>query len=151
MARIGLLSLLTQLFETVFVPPAVIAEATRDLDRPGARRIHQALANSQLTERPVSAKSAELTTLTLALDEGEAEALALAQELQLSALIDERKGRRVAKQLGIGTIGTGAVLIAAKRAALIPAVAPCLEQLRQYGYHLSPTLIATILHRSGED
>ena len=62
MARIGLLSPLTRLFDAVFVPPAVIAGATRDLGRPDAQRIRQALTDGQLTERPVTVKSTNLMT-----------------------------------------------------------------------------------------
>lgn len=150
MARIGLLSLLPRLFDRVYVPPAVISEATQDSSRPGGQVIRQALIGGLLVEKQVTS-SPELAGLTQMLDEGEAEVLTLARELQLPVLIDERKGRRVAARIGIAVIGTGAVLIAAKQAGLIPAVAPHLDHLKQHGYRLSASLVATILQRCDED
>lgn len=43
--------------------------------------------------------------LRLIVDEGEAEAIALAMELNLPLLIDNRKGRKVAEKLGLKFIG----------------------------------------------
>src|SRR5207244_3804846 len=75
-----------------------------------------------------AARVAELRTR---LDPGEAEAIVLALELKADALlIDERRGRQVAAQLGLRPIGVLGVLAAAKSRNLIPAVAPLVEQLR---------------------
>ena len=88
--------------------------------------------------------------MTAVLDEGEAEALLLAQQLGVAILIDERKGRGVAKAMGLTVIGTGAVLIAAKNRGLIASVAPYLVRLQESGYRLSKMLINAILQRCGE-
>jgi uncharacterized protein len=149
LARVDLLLLLPQLFKTVYVPEAVIAEATKDLPRPGATTIQQALQDGLLVTRRVD-QTHELQKLTAVLDEGEAEALMLAQHLRLPVLMDEHRGRSVAKALGITVIGTGAVLIAAKKASLILTVAPYLDRLKQCGYRLSNDLVTTILQRCGE-
>jgi predicted nucleic acid-binding protein len=49
LARIEFLPFLPKLFETVYVPEAVVVEATKDPARPGVRAIRQALQNHLLT------------------------------------------------------------------------------------------------------
>ncbi len=149
LARIELLPVLSQLFTTVYAPAAVVAEATRDADRPGAAAIQQALRDGALVARNVE-PTPELNALTAVLDAGEAEALLLAEHLELPVLIDERRGRGVAKAIGLEVIGTGALLIAAKKRGLITLVAPYLDRLQESGYRLSDTLISAILQRCGE-
>jgi len=48
--------------------------------------------------------------LTKLLDEGESEAITLAKELNLSLIIDEKKGRKIAKNLNIKIIGLLGIL-----------------------------------------
>ncbi len=56
------------------------------------------------------------------LDRGEAEVLALANERSARlVIIDERKGRRYAKRLGLPLTGTVGVLLTAKHSGLIPS------------------------------
>ncbi|MCK5855447.1 MAG: hypothetical protein KAG56_09515 [Sulfurovaceae bacterium] len=57
-------------------------------------------------------KDRELYSILLkTLDSGEAEAIVLAIEMKLSLIIDERKGRKVAKNLGINIFGFIGLLI----------------------------------------
>jgi len=149
LARIGRLSLLRELVGTVFVPAAVVAECVGDCSRPGAVAIQDALAEGLLVARR-SEPTAELETLAQLLDLGEAEALSLAIAEGISVLMDERRGRGVARHLGVPVIGTGAVLIAAKQAHLVDTVAPLVDELQRCGYRLSTPLIAEILRRCGE-
>ncbi len=149
LARVGLLPVLSQLFTTVYASAAVVAEATRDADRPRAAAIQQALRDGALVARNVE-HTPELNALTAVLDAGEAEALLLAEHLELPVLIDERRGRGVAKAIGLEVIGTGAVLIASKNRGLITSVAPYLDRLQESGYRLSDALISAIRQRCGE-
>ena len=146
---VDLLPALPRLFAEVIAPPAVIAEATHDLQRPGAKAIAAALAAGSLQQRTVNL-TAEYRDLADVLDQGEAEALALAAALGAVALVDERRGRRVAAQRGIAVTGTAAVLILAKRRGEIPAIRPLLDELTTAGYRLSSALIADVLRLSGE-
>jgi len=86
------------------------------------------------------------------LDQGEAETIALA--LQSSAaliLMDERKGRKIARSIyGLAVIGTGRLLTEAKKAGLIPAVRPLIDQMRGHGYWLSDKIVTEILRQAGE-
>ena len=90
--------------------------------------------------------------LTSLLDIGEAATISLAlQEPAALVLMDEVKGRRVARNVyGLAVIGTGRVLVEARRAALISEVRPLIEQMRAGGYWLADTIVAEILRQAGE-
>jgi predicted nucleic acid-binding protein len=47
-------------------------------------------------------------------------------------------------------IGTAGLVLAAKNAGLVPAVAPLLDQLVAVGFRLSPKVIAAMLAAAGE-
>ncbi len=98
--RIGRLDLLPKVFDTVFAPPTVAAEVRSPL--------------TWLTVQPVE-NSAFVAALKTQMDEGEAEAIALAVELDNVILIlDDKKARRVAQQIGLKVIGTVGMLLRAK-------------------------------------
>lgn len=86
------------------------------------------------------------------LDEGEAEAIALALELPAKRLlIDERLGRREAIRLGIPITGVLGILIAAKMEGLLPTVKPVMDDLIvRAGFWVSEQLYAEILQAAGE-
>ncbi len=85
------------------------------------------------------------------LDRGEAEVIALAQELKADLVIlDERLARRHARRLGLTLTGTLGVLLKAKERGLVPAVGPLIDQLRQGGIRLGDALVAETLRLAGE-
>ena len=51
------------------------------------------------------------TLLTKTLDKGESEAIVLAKEMNLSLIIDEKKGRKIATNLGINIFGFVGLLV----------------------------------------
>ncbi len=51
------------------------------------------------------------TLLTKTLDKGESEAIVLAKEMNLSLIIDEKKGRKIATNLGINIFGFIGLLV----------------------------------------
>lgn len=70
--------------------------------------------------------------LLMEVDRGEAEAIALAVELDTERLlIDERLGRKVAQRYNLKITGLLGVLIAAKKSKLIDELKPILDQLIQ--------------------
>jgi predicted nucleic acid-binding protein len=85
------------------------------------------------------------------LDRGEAEVIALAQELNADlVIVDERLARRHARRLGLTLTGTLGVLLKAKERRLVPAVGPLISQLRQDGIRLDDALVAEALDLAGE-
>ncbi|MYJ74841.1 MAG: DUF3368 domain-containing protein [Gammaproteobacteria bacterium] len=65
-------------------------------------------------------------------------------------LIDDAKGRDVARRAGIPLVGLAGVLLAAKSKGLLVAVNPVLEDLVGVGYRLSRQLIDGIRRRANE-
>jgi len=65
--------------------------------------------------------------------------------------MDERIGRRCARERNLRVVGLLGTLIVAKQRGLIAAVRPLVEQLRQQaGFYVSDTLLAEVLQRAGE-
>lgn len=91
-----------------------------------------------------------MAQLTELLDRGEAEAIVLAQSMNARLLIDERKGRALARSRGVIVIGTGGVLLLAKREHVIDQIAPILDELASHGYRLSDGLRRELLVLAGE-
>ena len=85
------------------------------------------------------------------LDRGEAEAIGLAEQRSARfLLIDDAKGRRIARQRGVRVVGVAGVLLAAKSQDALGVVAPVLDTLSRAGYRLSPRLVASVLTRADE-
>lgn len=93
----------------------------------------------------------ELTTdvqkgLSSYLDKGEATAISLAAEHENSILIiDEIKGRKVAKEMGISVTGSLGVLVAAKNNGHIQTVKPLIEKIQRTNFRISKELIDQVL------
>ncbi|MCI0529595.1 MAG: DUF3368 domain-containing protein, partial [Nitrospira sp.] len=135
--RIGKLNLLSQVFTTVFVPPAVQAEFGIPVDWLTVKNIQN---------------PAVIAALKTQLDEGEAEAIALAMELgKVFVILDDKKARRVAQQMGLKVIGTIGMLLRAKRKGLITDLEPLLTSLMQAGFHMTDTIRREALRLSVED
>lgn len=85
--------------------------------------------------------------LLLHLDRGESEAIVLAQESQADLLlIDEIKGRSIANQKSMRTIGLLGVLIEAKENNLVNQVKPFLDQLiDDFQFRVHPNLYNRVL------
>ena len=97
-------------------------------------------------------KGKELVRVLLAfLDEGEAEAITLAKERNLPILLDERKGRRIAKSLGVRVEGSLGLLVRAKRRGLVSSVRELIKRMLLRGYYLSRELIEEVLRMAGEE
>ncbi len=85
------------------------------------------------------------------LDPGEASALALALEREKHLLIiDEFKGRREAKQLGLNYTGTFGVLIVAKEKGYINSVTEVINEIKKTDFRISDKLTDEIKRKSGE-
>ena len=147
LAAIGQLDLLHQIYREVVVPEAVFQELTAESGQhPGA--VVREL--DWIRSRSVS-NSAVVMALQLELDAGEAEAIALAQELAADLLlIDEHLGRVVAARLGIRIIGLLGVLIEAKHRRLIAEINPLVDALMNRGFRIGNDLYVRVLEAAGE-
>ncbi|MCC5913570.1 MAG: DUF3368 domain-containing protein [Balneolaceae bacterium] len=85
------------------------------------------------------------------LDKGEATAIALSAEHENSLLIiDEVKGRKAAKEMGISVTGSLGVLVAAKNMGHIQAVKPLTEKIQRTNFRISEELIVRVLEKVNE-
>lgn len=148
LARIGRLELLNRLYGGVVVPTAVMEELQLDSYRPGARALGAALTAGWLEVMTAPTDGLEVKRL---LDPGEAEAILLAEKIACRfLLIDERRGRAVARHRGLPVVGTGGLMLSAKRMGALEAVTPELERLAENGYRLAPKLVEEIRRLAGE-
>jgi predicted nucleic acid-binding protein len=141
------LDLLPHLYGTVYVPPAVEVElqagAERGVDVPHV----DALPWVQIM--PLA--SASSIPIVMDLGRGEAEVIALGLEHPDSRLIlDDTLGRRIARLHKLRITGTVGVVVKAKQAGLLPAVAPILFALQEAGLWLSDALVTEVLRQAGE-
>jgi predicted nucleic acid-binding protein len=85
------------------------------------------------------------------LDPGEASAIALALEKEECLLIiDEFKGRREARQLGLNYTGTLGILIVAKEKGLIISVTEIIKEIGKTDFRIDEKLINEVKRKSGE-
>ena len=105
LASIGKFELLQQLFETIIIPQAVYDEAVVSGREKGGAK--QEISSSEYVEVVSVEDYLAVEVLLDELDQGEAEVIVLAHELNADwVLMDEKKGCRKLTQLGINKIGT---------------------------------------------
>jgi predicted nucleic acid-binding protein len=165
LSGIGQVELLLQRFpEGILIPQAVwreVVEAGRG--QPGSEEVASA---SWITVCDVK-DEALVSLLSMELDKGEAEAIALCCEQQGEiVLLDEKDARRVARRLGLSvgfwvgksgfakqraTLGTVGLLIWAKRIGRITSLREQLDALQTHGdFWLSQAVREKALHAVGE-
>jgi predicted nucleic acid-binding protein len=100
----------------------------------------------------VRVQDTELTASLLEkLDKGESEAITLYKESSADILlIDERRGRKLAKEMNVNIIGSLGILLKAKVEGLIDRIKPSIEILRHSNIRITEDLYAFILQQSGE-
>ena len=138
---VGQIELLRKLFGKVVIPPAVNAELQRS---------HTSFPRwLQVRELRDDAPAARYEHIV---DRGEAEAIALAQELRADRLLmDERKGRQLAQQAGVPVLALVGVILIAKRTHLISSARSLLDQIeREAGFYLTEELKQAALKSVGE-
>ena len=86
------------------------------------------------------------------LGRGEAEAVILAVENPGALLLmDDRRGRLAALNMGVNVIGTLGILLVAKKKGFLPVIAPEIERLQtQIGFRIREDLKVRVLQEAGE-
>lgn len=144
LATCNALELLDSMFGQVYVSKQVFDEVTKQ-DKPFSQQLFDYLDNNAI-DMPILAEFAELP-----LDKGELSAFSLYKKLNADyLLIDEKLGRKFAKNLGFKITGSLGILLLAKQQGLIPAIRPYVEKLNQSPIHLSQQLIDTALKLAQE-
>ncbi|MCT7994229.1 DUF3368 domain-containing protein [Laspinema olomoucense] len=134
LGRIGRLEILPALYDQILIPPV---EREFGVFLPWLR-----------VEIP--ADSGVVDTLKMLVDPGESEAIALAYERGFTIILDDKKARSIARNMGISMIGTVGILIKAKQAGQITELKPVLDELQRNGFYLSEALKAEAIRLVGE-
>ncbi|MCD8351395.1 MAG: DUF3368 domain-containing protein [Planctomycetaceae bacterium] len=139
LAKADLLPMVAQL-PYRFIAPQEVMDELKTGDDLG----YQVVNAPWLDIKPLQSPVPEIIRATL--DKGEAAVIQLALETDISHVcIDDLRGRRIAKAVGLEVIGILGLLGKAKRQGLIPAVAPLIDKLIASGAHYSPELTKAII------
>jgi predicted nucleic acid-binding protein len=135
--KIGELDILHKLFGTI----TTTNEVAQEFDQP---------LPSWFEIRQPTNKSYQLI-IESTVDKGEASAIALAVELDDCLLIiDDLKGRKLARELGLTIIGTIGIIVDAKLAGIIASVKPILIKIKTTNFRITEQLESLILKKAGE-
>ncbi len=120
LALIDAAGVLPRLYSSVLIPPAVAAELSSPKSPPVVAALIRNPPSWLEVRRP------NRVDYSLGLDVGETEAIALAAELGIEAvLMDERKGRRQARKKGLTPVGTLAILEQAAEDVIVRISSHC--------------------------
>lgn len=137
LSNIGELELLKRVYDIVVITPEIAEEY--GIETP-----------DWISIEPVKDKQ-KFKLLNLELDKGEASGIALALENEDSLLIiDEKKGRGIAKKLGIKISGILGVMVKAKETGAVDRIKPLIEKLEKVDFKMSSGLKSQILERVTE-
>lgn len=139
---IGHADVLGALFERVLVPQAVLDELSSARTPPGVI----AWMSSPPSWLEVQARREVFSGVDPNLDGGEREAISLALELGLSALMDEIRGRREAMRHGLEVVGTLGILERAHALKMLD-LRDALAKLQTTSFYLSSKLIEDSIRR----
>ena len=146
LAIIGELKWVRRQFGQVLVPPSVVEEFRLEEGRPGSPALKEAIEEGWiLTESPSNRPL--IRTLRQDLDRGESEAIALATEKNAGRiLLDEREGRRRARNIGLNVTGALGILSRAEREGELTSLSSLLDRLEEEaGFWISAALREQIL------
>ena len=131
------LELLGNLFDEVYITPIILEEIS--IKSP-------IMLPSFMSVKPLKDKTL-FNTLKLLLDLGESEAIALAKEKNIAVIIDEKKGRKIAKDMDLKVIGLlGMIYLNVKKEYLtLEEAESFLDDAINHGYRISKKLIEDTL------
>jgi len=144
LAVIGKLELLEILFDSVKIPFAVWQEITLDK----TNEIYNDI-NSFFKDKVIHISS--FNELNFLMDFGESESIILYNELGADfLLIDDKKARKIAENLGLKCIGILGLLSIAKKKELIQELKPIFELFLKKNRYYSISLLNSILSNHNE-
>jgi hypothetical protein len=138
LAKSNQLNLLTNIIDRVYVPKAVMREIQYKNDM-----VKILIESADFIEvQEVSNQEILSDIQATNLDLGETEAIALALEMNLRLIIDEKSGRKIAQKKGVKIIGLLGILEANFRLEFISymELLYILEDFKRVDYRLSSTL-----------
>ncbi len=136
--KIGHLSILGKLFQKIIIPPSVDAEWLR----PGGYHPPEWLFLESL-----STEASDISNeLSQKIDKGEAEAIALFSTMKVDfLLLDDLKGRQVAKSKGFSVVGTLGILVSARQKGFINNLRTTVEALQRQRFYITDEVLKKAL------
>ncbi len=135
--KIGEMQLLTKTYGEIIITPEVLREF--------GKTVPEWIKQKKVKD---TAKQRDFENLV---DKGEASAIALALELKNSILIiDDKRGRRLAKDRNIKITGTFGTLLRAKNLGVITHIKPIIDKLISTNFRISKEIVEGVLKRAGE-
>lgn len=136
LVQIGEIGVLEKLYGRIIIPNSVFEELIAD--------VAPIEVKNWITNKPnwleIKSVESEIDTDLEILDAGEAEAIQIAKEINADLLIiDEKLGRKIAKQHGLKIVGTIGVLALAKEKNLIN-IDNVIEKLEKTNFYVSNEL-----------
>lgn len=148
--KIKSLDILGTMYKKIIIPKAVYDELIINMDHQSEIDIVQncAFLETKMVEDNLSVS---LLQKQLKLDLGESEAIVLANRINADLIIiDERKARRIAKDIGLNVTGTLGILVEAKQRGLIKELKPLLDKLVKNEIRIGKKLYQDILELVNE-
>lgn len=148
--KIESLDILEKMYKEVIIPKAVYDELIINIDYQSEIDIIRKCTFLQIkiVEENLSVS---LLQKQLKLDLGESEAIVLANNIDADLIIiDERKARRIAKDIGLNVTGTLGILVEAKQRGLVKELKPLLDKLIKNEIRISKILYQDILELANE-
>lgn len=150
--KIGKLDILQDMFGQVQIPEAVFKELTSNVMF--KKEAEEVIACEFIRQMPVdNMKSVDLLRRSTNLDAGESEAIVLADSLEHAVLlIDEAKGRKVAKNMGLNIMGTIGILLVAYEDGFLDkeSIEECIETIRNSKLRISESLLGLLNRKINE-
>ncbi|AEM74929.1 DUF3368 domain-containing protein [Caldicellulosiruptor acetigenus] len=149
-AKLERLDILENLFGTIYISPSVYQELTYSskFEEEKGRIMNAAFLKIKELRNEFAA---EILQRTQAIDKGESETIILAKESNADLLImDEKKGRSVAKLLGLRLTGSLGILLKAKEVGVVSQIEPLIKKLIKENIRISPQLVEEILKQAKE-
>ena len=141
--KINRLDLLEKLFGKILIPQAVFNELTVEANQIKNKKFILVKAVNKF-------ESVGILKRAVGLDQGESEAIVLADELKADLLLmDEAKGRKVSVEMGHKIIGTIGILMAAYEEQELTSdeVKDCIDGLQRSGRHIGQNHYMMLLNR----
>ena len=152
LAIIGELSLLRDQFGDVLIPEAVLEELQVKGNLPGSKDVRDAIKVGWIRIETVK-QDPLVRAMQRDLDKGEAEAIALAMQVNAEwVLMDERDGRKAAKSMKLKVVGVLGILLKAQREGRLRSLRQAMDRLREKaGFYVQADLYNAIIRESDEE
>jgi predicted nucleic acid-binding protein len=137
LGKLDRFDILENIFDTIIIPQGIMDEISVKNDD-----LDNKIINNPIFEIKAMTNIVLFALLEGVLDKGECESIILSKDLDKTLLIDEKKGRAIAKDMGLNIIGLmGLLILNIKKGKLsIKGVLTIFESIKKLGFRVSVKL-----------